>query len=231
MMKVIRVNKLKAKFNVNVVRWSLTASVDIILYFKNMEKLNKRRWVILTTLIIFVAIIRIGCSRAPRLPQFLNLTPTNNNFSNPPVNQQPRETDRSSQVQENTATPGLPTLMPSPPKTPTSVEHKGMTRSQADQLLPVYPAQVAAEIDGHVITVRWPSTGKDVVNYTIYRKTIDDEEWQQLTHVLVSGDNLGWFAWNDTTANQGIAYLYGVSATNYYNRESAITKSNTITLP
>ncbi len=109
-------------------------------------------------------------------------------------------------------------------------EETGISREEDSQLTPSHPTQVTAQATTDTIVLTWLGTGDDRIKYYhVYRKVADDGDWQLIARLEITGDNRGWYEFRDTATEQGITYIYGVSAVDTYGNESAISESSAIT--
>lgn len=173
---------------------------------------------ILTTTAVTIALLcgLWGCRVAPNTQAIPTLTP---------------HTDVTPMGITSTSTPGINVTQTAtesevigPP------EETGISRDEDSQLTPSHPTQVMVQAITGVIVLTWLGTGDDRIEYyQIYRKVADDEHWQLTARVEATGDNREWYEFRDTATEQGITYIYGVSAIDTYGNESTISESSAIT--
>lgn len=129
-----------------------------------------------------------------------------------------------------------PTLTPRTDATPPRITTTptpgaiGISREEDSQLTPSHPTQVTAQATTDAIVLTWLGTGDDRIRYyQVYRKVTDDGDWQPIAKLEITGDNRGRYEFKDTATEQGITYIYGVSAVDTYGNESTISESPAIT--
>lgn len=107
---------------------------------------------------------------------------------------------------------------------------KGLTRREYSQQTPLHPSQLNVDIVEDKVVVRWLGTGEDIVqHYQVYRKTVEDSNWQWISDVEATEDNRGQYEFEDTTIALGSGYVYGIRAINVYDKASEISVSAVIT--
>src|SRR5207244_3795397 len=113
-------------------------------------------------------------------------------------------------LHDGAATPtGAPDVTPTTVVTPTDT---GITRHDAEQIIPLPPAHVTARPAEGAMVVSWTGTGQNLREYEVYRHVGPNDPWHRMGKVAAVGDNTGPYQYTDKTITPGTTYIYGVIA-------------------
>jgi hypothetical protein len=184
-----------------------------------VQHMRRKQLVIRVSLILILLACLYGCSSATdgaSRPQTLSSS-------------QPAPTPTISVGGTNAPADVTPTLADVSAATSPLVE-TGITSEEAQQIVPLQPADVTATIKNSAIMIRWRGTGESIVKYEIRRRT-SGGEWQNIGSVSAAGDNKGAYEFQDGNATSGATYIYGVAAVSSFGTASLTAESTATTVP
>jgi hypothetical protein len=79
--------------------------------------------------------------------------------------------------------------------------------------------------------VVWAGSGQNIPYFHVYRRPASAEHWELLGRIEVGARALGEFSFQDASPPRGASFVYGVTAVNYYGRESEITTTDPVDAP
>jgi len=87
---------------------------------------------------------------------------------------------------------------------------------------PLPPWDVTVSRTAGGIRLTWTSSGEELKEYRVLRRTLNGTTWVQIGSVPVGGVAKGQFDFMDTLASNADQFVYGVRALGFYGRQSQL---------